>query len=150
MASSWSHVTVAPSTWPYESLRASHDSHGSTHTGFPDGKEGCELFAVGDEESVAYELREEGKATGEVRVVCNSDTVDVPPDIYAATGYENVGELSWDDKAALGALLACMQLDGGGADDPPPPYPEDEPIYEMGERPEGLAGQVMDELDAEK
>jgi tetratricopeptide (TPR) repeat protein len=115
--------------------------------GFPDGKEGCELFAVGDEESVAYELREDGKATGEVRVVCGDDTTDVPPDVYEATGYENVGELSWDDKAALGALLACMQLDG---DDIEPPYPEDEPIYEMGERPEGLAGQVMDELDAEK
>jgi len=115
--------------------------------GFPDGKEGCELFVVGDEESCAYELREEGKATGEVRVVCDSDTVDIPPDIYAATGYENVGELCWDDKAALGALLACMQLDG---DDIEPPYPDGEALYEMGERPEGVAGQVMDELDAEK
>ena len=113
--------------------------------GFPDGKEGCELF-VGEKAS-AYELREKGEATGEVRVVCNSDTVDVPPEVYSATGYENVGELCWDDKAALGALLACMQLDG---DDVAPPYPEDEAIYEMGERPEGVAGQVMAELDAEK
>ena len=40
-----------------------------------------------------------------------------------------------------------MQLDG---DDIAPPYPEGEEIYEMAERPEGLAGQVMDELDAEK
>ena len=69
--------------------------------GFPDGKEGCELFVLGDEESCAYELREEGKATGEVRVVCNSDTVDVPPEVYSATGYENIGELCWDDKLSL-------------------------------------------------
>ena len=109
---------------------------------------GCRIVpANGDDESVAYELREEGKATGEVRVVCGDDTTDIPPDVYEATGYENGGELSWDDKAALGALLACMQLDG---DDIEPPYPEGEEIYEMGERPEGLAGQVMDELDAEK
>ena len=31
--------------------------------GFPDGKEGCELF-VGEKAS-AYELREKGEATGE-------------------------------------------------------------------------------------
>ena len=100
-----------------------HSTSRRRSSAFRTARKAASCLVVGDEESVAYELREEGKATGEVRVVCNRHG-RVPPDIYAATGYENVGELSWDDKAALGALLACMQLDGGAAD-PPPPYPED-------------------------
>lgn len=116
--------------------------------GFPDGKEGCELF-VG-EKATAYELREDGDATGEVRVVLGKVTADVGADAYAPCGYDNVEDLSWDEKAALGALLANVAADEGveALTAPAPPFPAGAAVSEH--RPTGAAAlRIMMELDGE-
>ena len=116
--------------------------------GFPDGKEGCELF-VGEKAS-AYELREQGEATGEVRVVLGKITTDVATEVYEKTGYGPIDDLEWDEKAALGALLCNLAADEGVniLNKPPPPFPAGEAVNDV--RPTSAeAIRIMQELDGE-
>jgi hypothetical protein len=116
--------------------------------GFPDGKEGCELF-VGEKAS-AYELREKGEATGEVRVVLGKITTDVATEVYEKTGYGPIDDLEWDEKAALGALLCNLAADEGVniLNKPPPPFPAGEAVNDV--RPKSAeAIRIMQELDGE-
>ena len=116
--------------------------------GFPDGKEGCELF-VGEKAS-AYELREKGEATGEVRVVLGKITTDVATETYEKTGYGPVDDLEWDEKAALGALLCNLAADEGVnvLNKLAPPFPPGESVNDA--RPTSAeAIRILQELDGE-
>ena len=71
-------------------------------------------------------------------------------DAYAPCGYDNVEDLSWDEKAALGALLANVAADEGveALTAPAPPFPAGAAVSEH--RPTGAAAlRIMMELDGE-
>ena len=116
--------------------------------GFPDGKEGCELF-VGEKAS-AYELREKGEATGEVRVVLGKITTDVATETYEKTGYGPIDDLEWDEKAALGALLCNLAADEGvnALNKLVPPFPPGESVSD-GRPTSAEAIRILQELDGE-
>ena len=92
---------------------------------FDDGKEGRELFTTAF--AAAYELRDDGEATGEVRIVAEGEMKDVTPPRYACTGYGPVDQLCDEEKAALGCLLCSdcedSPLGRDALDELDPPFP---------------------------
>ena len=102
------------------------------------------------EKAAAYELRDKGEATGEVRVVLGKITTDVATDQYEKTGYGPIDDLEWDEKAALGALLCNLAADEGVnvLNKLVPPFPAGDAVTDA--RPTSAeAIRILQELDGE-